>query len=370
MNWKAIHKTLFLCAAFALFSLTTFASGGEENKKEGEKFKPAEMIFHHVLDAYEWEFFSIGETHITLPLPVILYTDKGLDIFLSSEIHHHGKEGHYEKNGKHIHTINLVRGDIEYVMENHRFHHVKGGGMMLLDLSITKNVASLLISALLTMFIFISVAASYKKNAGKAPKGMQSFFEPIILFVRDDIAKTTIGERYERYLPYLLSLFFFIWFNNLMGLMPGGANLTGNIAVTFTLAALTFAITLFSAKKAFWGHIFMPPGVPAWLLPIMIPIELIGVISKPFSLMIRLFANISAGHIMILSLFSLTFIFQSYVVGIFSAAFATAMNLLELFVALLQAYVFTLLTSMYIGQAVEEHHHEEHEHEHAHAAHH
>ena len=226
-----------------------------------------------------------------------------------------------------------------------------------MDFSITKNVASLFISVALLLVIFFSVAGAYKKNRGKAPKGLQSFFEPIVIFIRDDIAKPNIGPKYERFLPYLLTIFFFIWFNNLLGLMPGGANLTGNIAVTLTLAVFTLLITLFSSNKAYWAHIFKTPGVPVALLPIMIPIELVGILTKPFSLMVRLFANITAGHIIILSLFSLIFIFQSLAIGPVSVAFAIFMNFLELFVALLQAYVFTLLTSMFFGGAVEEHDH-------------
>jgi F-type H+-transporting ATPase subunit a len=175
--------------------------------------------------------------------------------------------------------------------------------------------------------------------------------------VRDEIAKPSIGPKYERYLPYLLTIFFFIWFNNLLGLMPGGANLTGNIAVTLILATLTLIITLASSTKSYWAHIFNTPGVPWWLAPIMVPVELIGIITKPFSLMIRLFANITAGHIIILSLFSLIFIFKSIAIGPLSVAFAVFMNFLELFVALLQAYIFTLLSAMYFGGAAEEHDH-------------
>ncbi len=226
-----------------------------------------------------------------------------------------------------------------------------------LDFSITKNVASMFLSVALLLGIFFTIAARYKNNPGKAPSGIQSFFEPIILFVRDDIAKPNIGKKYERYVPYLLTIFFFIWFNNMLGLMPGGANLTGNIAVTLVLATFTLLVTLFSSNKAYWAHIFKTPGVPVALLPIMIPIELVGILTKPFSLMVRLFANITAGHIIILSLFSLIFIFKSIAIGPVSVAFAIFMNFLELFVALLQAYVFTLLTSMYFGGAVEEHDH-------------
>ncbi len=240
-------------------------------------------------------------------------------------------------------------------------HHLESiSGRKFYDLSITRNVASLLISAILLIVIFFSVSSAYKKNHGRAPRGIQSFFEPIILFVRDDIAKPNIGPKYARYMPYLLTVFFFIWFNNLLGLMPGGANLTGNIAVTLVLALITLLIVLFSSNKYYWQHIFATPGVPLWLLPIMIPVEIIGIFTKPFSLMVRLFANITAGHIIILSLFSLIFIFKSIAVGPVVVAFALFMNVLELLVAILQAYVFTMLSAMYIGSAVEEHAHADH----------
>jgi F-type H+-transporting ATPase subunit a len=223
-------------------------------------------------------------------------------------------------------------------------------------------VASLFLSVALLMIIFFSIAGAYKKNRGRAPKGIQSFFEPIVIFIRDDIARSTIvgndkngRPKYEKYLPFLLTVFFFIWFNNLLGLFPGGANLTGNIAVTMVLALITLLITLFSSNKYYWQHIFATPGVPKWLLPIMVPVEIIGIFTKPFSLMIRLFANITAGHIIILSLFGLIFIFRSFAVGPISVAFATFMSFIELLVAILQAYIFTLLSAMYIGSAVEGH---------------
>jgi F-type H+-transporting ATPase subunit a len=225
------------------------------------------------------------------------------------------------------------------------------------NLSITKNVASLFLSVIILFAVFFSISGAYKKRKGQAPKGMQSFFEPIILFIRDDIAKPNIGKDHERYLPYLLTVFFFIWFNNLLGLMPGGANLTGNIAVTMVLALCTLLITVFSGNKHYWMHILWTPGIPMWLRPIMLPVELVGILSKPFSLMIRLFANITAGHVIILSLLGLTFIFKNPFVGVGAALFSTIMSLLELFVAILQAYVFTLLSAMYFGQAVEDHGH-------------
>ncbi len=363
--YKTTYTFLFLIGLF-FASQTAFAQHKEEeHKHEPEKFDPAHLILHHVLDSHEWHFMTIGELHIALPLPIILYTEKGFDVFMSYELHH-GEKGHYEKEGKTIHTLNLKRPNgIEYVLQDEKFN-IKGGGM-LYDISITKNVAALFVSVIVLFFVFFAVARGYKKNAGKAPSGIQSFFEPIIMFIRDDIAKENIGHKYERFLPYLLTVFFFIWFNNLLGLLPGGANLTGNIAVTLCLATFTFLITNLSGNKGYWGHIFAPPGVPLPLMPLIIIIEIIGIFTKPFALTVRLFANITAGHIIILSLLSLIFIFQSSAVGIVSSAFAIALTFLELLVALLQAYIFTLLSAMYIGSAVADHHHEEaHGEEHAH----
>jgi F-type H+-transporting ATPase subunit a len=313
-------------------------AGTPENDPHGEsaEFNPGEMITHHISDAHEWHFF--GE-HGAIPLPVILYnkTSGKLEVFSSSHLYHSADKTY---NG--------------YQLDGHE-HVTALNGDQILDFSITKNVASLLLSAFLLLFIFISIASRYKKHPLTAPKGKQSFFEPIIIYIRDDVAKTAIGPKYERYMPYLLTIFFFIWFNNLLGLLPGGANLTGNIAVTFILAMITFLITLFSANKTYWGHIFNPPGVPHALKPIIIPIEIVGIFTKPFSLMVRLFANITAGHIIILSLLGLIFIFKHWGAAFISIPFALFMSFLELFVALLQAYIFTLLSAMYFGGAVEEH---------------
>lgn len=353
--------SLFLIGIYS----PALADGGEEHKEK--KFNPGELIMHHVSDSHEWHIATLGEgehaSHISVPLPVILWTPNGWDIFMSSEFHHakhiekehHGKKHHYRELKTHLNTYLI----------SHEDKITLADGGKLIDLSITKNVAALLVSATLLLLVFFSVASGYKKNTGKAPKGVQSFFEPIIVFIRDEIARPSIGHKYEYYLPYLLTVFFFIWFNNMLGLIPiipGGANLTGNIAVTMSLAIMTFLITNLSGNKYYWGHIFNPPGVPLWLKPIMILIEIIGVFTKPFALTVRLFANITAGHIIILSLICLTFIFQSFIVGILSAGFAIALTFLELLVALLQAYIFTLLSAMYIGAAVAEHHHEEHEH--------
>jgi len=363
-----MRKITFVLTAFFFFSISfTFSQ-----HKEEKEFNAGDLILHHIADSHEWHFATIGETHITLPLPVILYTDKGLDVFMSSEFHHAEHREVKNEKGEVEHQAVLKRPNGNVYVISHDHITLEGGGT-LYDFSITKNVASLLISAVLLIAIFFSVAKAYKKNAGQAPKGIQSFFEPIIVFIRDEIAIPNIGEKkYERFMPYLLTVFFFIWFNNLLGLMPGGANLTGNIAVTMTLALLTLIITLASSNKYYWQHILNTPGVPWWLkflIPIMPVVELIGIFTKPFSLMVRLFANITAGHIIILSLLSLIFLFKSYAVAPVSVAFAVVMNCLELFVAILQAYVFTLLSAMYFGGAVEEHHHEEH-HDEKHEVHH
>ena len=206
------------------------------------------------------------------------------------------------------------------------------------------------------LLVFFAVARGYKKNAGKAPKGVQSLFEPVIIYIRDEVVKPSIGDNYQKYLPYLLTLFFFIWFGNLLGLIPGAANMTGNIAVTAVLALGTFFITNFSGNRAYWSHIFWTPGVPWWLRPIILPVELIGVLTKPVSLMVRLFVSITAGHIVVLSLVSLTFIFHSWTIGFGSTVIVTLITIIELLVATIQAYVFTMFTSLYIGMAVEEHH--------------
>jgi F-type H+-transporting ATPase subunit a len=226
-----------------------------------------------------------------------------------------------------------------------------------LNLSITKNVASLFLSIFLMLITFITIAKRYK-NGVAAPKGLQSLFEPIIVFIRDDIAKTNIGEdKYKRFMPFLLTMFFFILYNNLLGLTPGAANLSGNIAVTLSLALITFFITQFNGKKAYWGHIFATPGVPLPLRPIILVVEIIGIFTKPISLTLRLFASITAGHIVVLSIVGLGFILNSVTVGVVGTLFSVVITLIEILVAVIQAYVFTLFSSMYIGQAVDDGHH-------------
>ncbi|MFT7238426.1 MAG: F-type H+-transporting ATPase subunit a [Cyclobacteriaceae bacterium] len=340
--FMALGSRLFkLSVLIILLGIVSFQQLLASDTKEGEKFDPSEMINHHIQDSHSWEIYH----GLTIHLPVIIYSaENGLAVFYSSNFYNEA------------HELVPYAG---YMMEHE--HVLLENGGHVLDLSITKNVFFLFINALILILIFLAVARGYKKNVGKAPSGVQSFFEPIIIYVRDEIVKPNIGPKYEKYLPYLLTLFFFVWFGNLLGLLPASANLTGNIAVTLVLATITLIITLASSKKTYWLHIIDPlgnsMGWPKYLLYLILwPIELIGILTKPFALTIRLFANITAGHIIILSILSLTFIFQSIGVGIAASLFAAVMNMLELFVALLQAYVFTLLSSMYFGQAVEEHH--------------
>jgi F-type H+-transporting ATPase subunit a len=236
------------------------------------------------------------------------------------------------------------------------------------DLSISKNVTSLFISIIIILTIFLSVAKRYREKYDKAPKGLQSWIEPLVLFIRDDIARPSIGnEKYERYLPFLLTVFFFIFINNMMGLVPffpGGANLTGNITVTLVLALFTFVITSFSGSRSYWAHLVNDPGIPLWLklpVPLMPLVEILGVFLKPFVLTIRLFANITAGHIVVLGFYSLIFIFAekspvaAYGISVISITFTVFMGLLELLVSFIQAYVFTLLSALYIGLALDQH---------------
>ncbi len=333
---KPTFFALILIVFSGIFS-PVFASN--EAGHDTEPFNASEVILHHVMDDHQWHFAD----WFVMPLPVIVYSsEKGLDVFSSSRFYdeHHNA---VEYNGYKLDHNHITLAD---------------SGKAVLDLSITKNVAMLFINAALLLFVFTSVAKGFKKNQGKAPTGMQSFFEPVILFVRDEIVKPNIGHQYERFMPYMLTLFFFILFGNLLGLLPGAGNLTGNIAVTMTLAVFTFLITNFNGNKGYWGHIFWTPGVPLPLRIVILPVEIIGIFTKPFSLMIRLFVAITAGHIVLLSLICLAFIFGSYMVGIGSSLIVLFINLIELLVAGIQAYVFTMFSSMYIGMAVADHSHD------------
>jgi F-type H+-transporting ATPase subunit a len=347
-----IHFFLFL-----LLAGTTIPLSGQEvqEKKESEgTFDPSTFILEHIADSHEWHILTKknGEA-VAIYLPVILYSrDKGLDFFFSGKLAH----GKVYKGYK-LEEEGDLKGKIVNVLPDGAIDEKN----LPLDFSMTKAVIAMLSAAIIGLILFLSLSRSYRKSGVSYPRGIQSFLEPVILFVRDDIAIPNIGlHKYERYMPYLLSAFFFILINNLMGLIPVpppfGANVTGNIAVTFVMATCTFVITQFSGSKTYWKHIFAAPGVPFWLLPIMIPVEIIGLFSKPFALMIRLFANITAGHIIVLSLICLIFIFNSLSVAPVSIFFVLFMDFLELLVAFLQAYIFTLLSSLFIGMAVQENH--------------
>jgi F-type H+-transporting ATPase subunit a len=346
--------------------LTTDYNPITNNHEQSESFNAGDMIIGHIVDAYEWHIMEIGKTAVSIPLPVILIYDGKLIIFISNKFHH----GEVAWRGFKIEQEGTKKGKIVKVKEGTM--EADPNASRLLDLSITKTVFAVFISIAFLLIIFISVARSYRKNEGKAPSGLQSLIEPLIIFVRDDIAKTAIGAKYEKYLPYLLTLFFFIFLNNLMGLIPFfpfGANVTGNLAVTGIMAVFTFIITTFSANKTYWKHIYNAPGVPWWLkfpIPLMPFVELLSVFTKPFVLMVRLFANMSAGHIIILGFMSLIFIFGNIkgslgiAVAPVSVAFGIFMGFLELLVAFIQAYVFTLLSALYFGMAMEEHNTAEH----------
>jgi len=355
----------FLLIIFAVFLNPGITRANEADTttvegKNAEKFNPGKFVIEHVSDAYEWHIATIGEIHISVPLPIILYSSKkGWNFFMSSKFHH-GREPytdfrieHEGKNEGKIVEINEVGEVID----------------LPIDLSITKTVAGIFVSVIVLLFIFLSIAKTAKRRGNKAPTGMQNLFEPIIIFVRDDIAKPAIGEKkFEKFMPYLLTVFFFILINNILGLIPVfpfGANVTGNISVTLVLALFTFFVTTFNTNHHYWKEIYNP-DVPWWLkypIPLMPIVELTGVITKPFVLMIRLFANILAGHLIITVFVSLIFIFANLMgieaslgVSVISVAFSVFMLLLEVLVCFIQAYVFTLLSALYFGMASPEHH--------------
>lgn len=340
----------------------------EEHAAGEEKLNAGKLIMEHIADSHGWHLWG----HTSIPLPVIVYNaQRGLTVFSSARFEHGHKayEGYKLNEAGKIEAVNeMGEVDAHTATVNEEITAAT------YDISITKNVCSIFITIAILLLVFTSVAKMYtNKRKGLAPTGLQNAVEPIIIFMRDDVIKASIGEKkYEKYVPYLLTLFFFIWINNLLGLIPifpGGANVTGNISVALVLAVLTFIITVVSGNKYYWQHIFAMPGVPKGVLVLLTPIEILGMFLRPFVLMIRLFANIAAGHIIALSFFCLIFIFgQESLYGTggglgvspLSLVFTVFMAMLELLVAFLQAYVFTLLSSVYIGAAVEEHHHDDH----------
>ncbi len=355
-------KTKALAVFFLLAQLpSAFASEKASDSNEEEAFDPTEMIMHHIQDAHSFHIMGEGEEAVSVPLPVILYTQNGLVSFMSSRFHH-DTHGHHVVEAKGMRFVNYHEEiyQLEAGAESLAFgeDHTLVNATLPLDFSITKNVFTLFFAALLLLLIFGAVAKNYRRE--QVPRGLSAWMEPLILFVRDEIAIPNIGRaKYQRYMPYLLTLFFFIWIINLIGLVPVfpfSANLSGNISFTLSLAVIALLVVNFSGNKYYWKHIFAPQ--PWWLWPILFVIEFLSnVVIKFFALMVRLFANITAGHIVVLSLVSLVFIFRSVAMSAVSVPFTLFISVLELLVAALQAFIFTLLTALFIGQAVAEEHH-------------
>jgi F-type H+-transporting ATPase subunit a len=355
MTGKSVKS--LLVAVFSLFlglfsdpvSAQKHGHDLQEKKAQGKKgFDANEVIFGHVLDNYEYHFFSYEgkdgqERHVSISLPVILYSvdRKKFSVFSSAKFHHgHETYDGYKKVGNKILSAN----------PREKFY----------DLSLTRNVVQMLLAAIVLVWVMISIASRYKKGDGvhSPPKGFQNALEPVITFVRDDIGKPNLGRKFKKYMPYLLTIFFFILINNLFGLIPGSANVTGNIAFTLVLGVISFIAILLSSNRHYWAHIFWPP-VPLGVKFIMIPVEILGIFTKPFALIIRLFANMIAGHIIIICLISLIFIFGAlnkfvgWGFSPISIGFTVFIYFIEILVAFLQAYIFTNLTAVFIGQAFE-----------------
>ena len=348
-------QTVSLALFIASFSNLTYAVE-EEKKEQTLQEEITEYINHHVQDSHDFALFSTkdkvtGEKiYIDFPLPVILI-DEGVKVFMSSKLEH-GKKV-VNKGGKHY---KLYHGKIYETNAEGLIKYDANGKVINakpLDLSITKSVFTIMMVSLLMILLFVSLAKSYNEN-NKIAKGIGRFFEPIVIYIRDEIAIPSIGkEKYKNYMSFLLTLFFFIWFLNLLGLTPLGVNVTGNIAVTFCLALITFIITNVTANKTYWKHIFWMPGVPVFMKPLLAPIEL-GIFIKPFSLMLRLYANILAGHVVLYSLIGLIFIFKNLLGSSLSLVLVFFISIIELLVALLQAYIFTLLSALYFGFAIQQ----------------
>ncbi len=352
MGAKSIKSLLVAVFSLSLvvFSATVYAQGpeaentGVNTEKKEEKLDPAKIIMNHIKDAHEFHFFTAGEFHATIPLPVILYSpSKGMSVFSSARFGHEGEEAY---NG-----YKLNEGNIEAI-----------DGSTVYDFSLTKNVVQMILALTILVLLMTGIAKKYKNGLGvtSAPKGWQNAIEPVITFVRDDVAKPNLGKKWQKYLPYLLTVFFFILINNIFGLIPGSANVTGNTAFTAVMGIISAIVILASTNGHFWGHIFWPPGVPFLVKVILIPVELAGVlIIKPAALIIRLFANMVAGHIIILSFISLIFIFGAMNKGAgwgfspVSILFTVFIYFIEILVAFIQAFIFTNLTAVFIGQAFE-----------------
>jgi len=341
-------------------------SGHGEDSHAKETFDAGKFVVEHVSDSHEWHVVSFGDKDISIPLPVILYSKKpelhdgkSFHVFMSSKFNH----GHSDYKGFRISESEENEGKI--VDLDALGNEVSKP----IDLSITKTVAGVFVSVIVLFILLFSVVRSTKRNKGKAPSGLQNLVEPVVIFIRDEIAKPAIGiKKYEKFMPFLLTLFFFILINNFTGLIPippFGANVTGNIAITMVLALFTFTITTINGNKHYWKEIYNPE-VPWWLkfpIPLMPIVELSGIITKPFVLMVRLFANMLAGHMIVTVFVSLIFIFASimgvgagYGISVISIAFSVFILILDILVSFIQAYVFTLLSALYFGLATAEHH--------------
>lgn len=356
---------LLICISLAnpVYASYTEDTGRKEDNEK--KFDAGKVIIDHILDAYDWHLADYGDTHISIPLPVILLYEGKWYFFFSHKFYH----GKYAYKGFRIASEGPKKGKIIRVLDDGITPDPNAS--FLLDISITKNVFSIFIGSILLCIILLNVAKSYTHCGFKrAPRGLSGLLEPLILFVRDDIARTAIPEKeVNKFLPYLLTLFSFIFFNNLLGLVPffpGGANVTGSISVTLTLALFTFFTLHIFANREYWKHIFNTPGVPIWLklpIPLMPIIELVGVFVKPIVLTLRLMANITAGHMIILGFVSLIFVLgatssiMGFAIAPLSLLFVIFMNFLEFLVAFIQAYVFTFFSAIFFGMAVPEEHH-------------
>lgn len=362
----------------ALFWLTTILVAvpvfAQDSTEEESKVDMPAVIMEHIKDAHDYHILDLKDDEgnvkpVAIPLPVILI-DNGLQVFSSTKLYHGDKVSVELGNGEEADYF--VNTELGYGLYEEKVYKLNGQGLLdfdsegaitsvrPLDFSITKNVFALLFSASLLIWIAVSTARSYNKEEPAPPRGIARVIEPLVIFVRDDIAKNNIGEaKYQKYMPYLLTAFFFIFLNALLGLVPifpGGSNLAGNISFALVLALITLILTVFSGNKHYWGHIFATPGVPKWLLPIMVPVEVIGIFTKPFALTIRLFANMSAGHIIILALVGIIFTFESAAWSGLAVPMALFIYVLKLLVSFLQAFIFTMLSALFIGEAVAEEH--------------
>ena len=382
-SWLKSLLVIGFAAFLVVSSLPAFSQHGDEDKQSENKeaghgkeqkkgFNASEVIFGHVLNAHEFHFLDIGGHPVTIPLPVILYSpQRGWTAFMSSKFEH----GHKTHNGYALLTEHSI-GEMKLDPKKHYVGDIvavndAGGldaGVKVFDISLSRNVVQMLLALIVFVWIMLRIAKRYKSGVGvtSPPKGSQSLLEPVITFVRDEVAKPNLGHKYEKYLPYLLTVFFFILINNIFGLIPGSANVTGNIAFTGILGVISFVVILFSSNSHYWQHIFNPPGVPLGVKFILVPVEFLSVFIKPFALIIRLFANMVAGHIIIICLISLIFIFgqlnpiAGWGASPLSIGFTVFIYLIEVLVAFLQAFIFTMLTAVFIGQAFEGEHHEPH----------